>query len=443
MTPPVFTRNDYAADMLISQMRSRDLTGLFSYTLRWLLIAAVIGCLAGSASAFFLISLEAVTGWRTGHPGITWFLPLAGLFIGWLYHRYGGEVVRGNNQLIEEIQNPRKIIPLIMAPLVYLGTVITHLFGGSAGREGTAVQMGGAFADQLTGIFRLKARDRRIVIICGISAGFASVFGTPLAGAVFGLEVFVIGSMMYGAILPCFLSAVIADLVCRAWGAGHTLYVLPPVPEVSGPGLLLALAGGILFGLTARCFAGLTHVVSDRFSSISYPPLRPFIGGILLVLLFSFTGPRFQGLGIPVIVSAFSVQQEWYVFLLKLGLTALTLGAGFKGGEVTPLFFIGATLGSALSAILPLPPGLLAAMGFTAVFAGAANTPLACILLGIELFGSESAVYIALACVVSYLFSGHTGIYGSQVIGHSKHALLARDTGRSLSLIRKRQLPGI
>lgn len=419
----------------------RDLYFLTSFTFKWLLIALTAGVLAGSASAWFLLSLETVTGWRGQHPGLIWLLPLAGLLIGCMYHFYGKEVVKGNNQLIEEIQNPRKIIPLVMAPLVYLGTVITHLFGGSAGREGTAVQMGGAFADQLTRVFRLRSRDRKVVLICGISAGFASVFGTPLAGAVFGLEVFVIGSMVYGAILPCFLSAVIADLVCRAWGAGHTPYAVSMVPELGAAGILLSVAAGILFGMTARGFAGLNHFLADVFRRIQFPPLRPFAGGLLLLLLFWMIGdPRYQGLGIPAITEAFSVQQNWYVFLVKLGLTALTLGAGFKGGEVTPLFFIGATLGSALSVVFPLPVSLLAAMGLTAVFAGAANTPIACVLLGIELFGADSAVYIAIACVVSYLFSGHTGIYGSQVIGHSKLDLLVRDQNRSLLVIRQRKM---
>lgn len=434
---PVFAKKFKGSPAAVS----RDLFLLSSFTFRWLLIALVAGILAGSASAWFLLSLETVTGWRGQYPGLIWLLPLAGLLIGCMYHYYGKDVVRGNNQLIEEIQNPRKIIPLVMAPLVYLGTVITHLFGGSAGREGTAVQMGGAIADQLSRIFRLRPRDRKMLLICGISAGFASVFGTPLAGAVFGLEVFIIGSMTYGAILPCFLSALIADLVCRAWGAGHTPYAVSMVPELNGSGILLSVAAGLLFGVTARCFAGLNDFLSDMFRRIEFPPFRPFAGGVLLVVLFWLIGdPRYQGLGIPAISEAFSVQQDWYVFLIKLGLTALTLGSGFKGGEVTPLFFIGATLGSALSAFVPLPVGLLAAMGLTAVFAGAANTPIACVLLGIELFGAESAVYIALACVVSYLFSGHTGIYGSQVIGHSKHALLARDQNRSLLVLRQRKM---
>lgn len=405
----------------------KDFGLVLTSSLKWLLISFVLGSIIGSASALFLDSLNWATAYREKHLLIITFLPLAGLVIGLAYYYWGTAVVKGNNLLIEELQSPKKIIPLIMAPLIYAGTIITHLFGGSAGREGTAVQIGGAFADQLTKIFKLKPRDRKIILICGISAGFASVFGTPLAGAVFGLEVFVVGSVMYNAILPSFITAVIADYACKAWGVGHTHYAIASVPEINAINLLLSLGAGILFGLTARLFSAMNHGISKLFSKVNYPPLRPFIGGFILIALIYLIGnTRYIGLGIPVISEAFTQQEPYYTFALKLFLTALTLGAGFKGGEVTPLFFIGATLGSFLSMFIPLPYGLLAGMGFVAVFAGAANTPLACIFMGVELFGTSSGIYIALACVTAYLFSGHTGIYKSQAIGAPKHLLLKR-----------------
>ena len=411
---------------------------LLQYVLKWTFIAAIVGLLTGSASALFLILLDRLTQWREGHVWIIGFLPVAGMAIGLMYHYLGKDVVKGNNQLIEEIQNPKKVIPLIMAPLVFAGTLITHLFGGSAGREGTAVQMGGAFADQLTHLLKLKPRDRKILIICGISAGFSSVFGTPLAGAVFGLEVFIIGSMVYGAILPSFLAAIIANLVTVAWGANHIHYSVNIVPEMDAIMLICAIAAGALFGYTSRIFSILTQFIQKVFSLFSFPPVRPVVGGVILVLLFWLIGnTRYAGLGIPAILESFTQAQAWYVFLLKLVLTALTLGCGFKGGEVTPLFFIGAAFGSFLSLVMPLPVALLAAMGFAAVFAGAANTPIACILMGIELFGIESGIYIAIACVLSYLFSGHSGIYHSQMIAHSKHGLLIREQGRSLSSLKE------
>ncbi|GAB2951740.1 voltage-gated chloride channel family protein [Hymenobacter coalescens] len=418
--------------------------------LRWLLLCAVISALVGTASAGFLVALDWVTSTREAHPWLVLLLPAGGLLVGLLYHYLGQRVARGNNQLIEEIHQPRDVIPLRMAPVVLLGTLLTHLVGGSAGREGTAVQMGGALADQLTrwlpGPLRLRPRERRLLLIAGISAGFASVFGTPLAGAVFGLEVFLIGRLRYGALLPSVLAAFGADWVTRAWGVGHTPYAVPLVPALTAAGVGTALLLGLLSGLTARGFAAAVHACQGWSARlIGWAPLRPAAGGALLLALVWLLslGPvpdvaRYLGLGVPTIVAAFQAPLPWYAFGLKLLLTALTLGTGFKGGEVTPLFFIGAALGSALAPVLPLPVALLAGMGFVAVFSGAANTPLACTLMGLELFGLPSAPYLALACVVAYLTSGHGGIYGAQVIGEAKHPRYGRHVGRTLQQLRRR-----
>lgn len=407
-------------------MRRIELLGALPHLIKWLPISLIIGILAGTASAALLASLEWATDWRESHQWIIALLPIGGFLSGWIYHRFGGSVEAGNNLLLEEIHNPKDIIPFRMAPLVLLGTVLTHLFGGSAGREGTALQMGASLADQLTRILHFQGASRRILLTAGISGGFASVFGTPLAGTVFGLEVLTIGRINYDALFPSLIAAIAGNQITLLLGLHHTAYRHSPViPTITIMGLISAILAGIIFGIVARFFAQLTHKVSHLFKSkITYPPMRPFIGGVLIAVIVGLSGTtKYIGLGIPTIINSFYTQLPPWDFAAKLGLTALTLGAGFKGGEVTPLFFIGATLGNALSLFLALPTPLLAGMGFVGVFAGAANTPLASTLMGIELFGLESGIFIGVGCVVSYLFSGDSGIYTAQRMGVNKYSL--------------------
>lgn len=396
---------------------------LFPYTVRWLLLSTVVGLLAGSASAAFLLALDAATGYREAHRWIVWLMPLAGFAVGWVYLKIGQHVEAGNNLLIDEIHDPQKVVPLRMAPLILVSTVISHLFGASVGREGTAVQMGGALADQLTRLFRLDKDARRILLMSGIAAGFSSVFGTPLAGAVFALEVLAIGRLRYDALLACTVAAIVGDQTTALWGVHHTHYVAGAIPALSVWGLTAALIAGGVFGVVGMLFADGAHWLSSLMKKhVSYAPLRPLIGGVFIAAaLWYFGAWRYAGLGIPVIVESFEQQLMPWDFLSKMAFTIASLGSGFKGGEVTPLFYIGATLGNALAPLLNMPFPLLAALGFVGVFAGAANTPLACTLMAIELFGAEIGVYALVACVISYLFSGHTGIYKAQRVGQAKH----------------------
>ena len=385
--------------------------------------------MAGTASALLLrLAQLRATDVREAHRPMILLLPLAGLAVGCMYRYLGTSVEAGNNLILDEIHDPKATIPIRMTPLILIGTFVTHLFGGSAGREGTALQTGASLADQLSRPLGLMPHQRRILLMAGISAGFASVFGTPLAGAIFGIEVLAIGHLSYDAIAPCLIAAFIGEMTTRAWHVHHTIYTVTAVPGMTITGLLYATAAGAIFGLTGMAFARATHAIGRLAkSTISWAPLRPFFGGILVAAAVFATGTtRYIGLGIPTIVASFSTRLPRYAFAAKFLLTVITLGFGFKGGEVTPLFFIGATLGNALSGILPLPSSLLAGMGFVAVFAGAANTPIASTLMAVELFGAEAGAFAGIACVMSYLFSGHAGIYASQRIGANKYSVVSR-----------------
>jgi H+/Cl- antiporter ClcA len=386
------------------------------FMLKWLLIAGTVGILSGSASALFLTSLNLVTETRIQHPWLLWLLPAGGALVSLLYLMIGKDSGRGNNLIIEQIHSGNGAVPLRMAPLVFFGTLTTHLFGGSAGREGTAVQMGGSLSEWVGKLFKLQPADRKIILMCGISSGFGAVFGTPLAGTIFSLEVLAIGVISYEALLPCFIASYVGHLVTTAWGVSHTHYSIGIVPALEWLLLVKIVAASVLFGLAALLFTQLTRWLKLLFSKrITNPVFKSVIGGFIIIALVYVFGTReYLGLGIPLIQQSFQEAVSPLVFLLKTLFTAITLGTGFQGGEVTPLFVIGSTLGSALAGLLAMPIPLLTAIGFVSVFSGAAKTPIACFIMGIELFGSEAAVYLFIGCVISFLCSGRIGIYEAQ-----------------------------
>nr|WP_265525193.1 voltage-gated chloride channel family protein [Paenibacillus sp. JDR-2] len=412
---------------------------LLASLLKWIFYGGLVGILSGSASALFLASLDYATGQRLNHPWLLFLLPFGGALMSFFYWKHGKNAGKGNNLILEQIRQGQETIPFRMAPLVLLGTLLTHLFGGSAGREGTAVQMGGSFSELIGKVFKVDETDRKILLMCGISSGFGSVFGTPLAGTVFGIEVIAIGFVRYQAILPCFIASFVGHLVTTAWGIHHIHYAMGKVPDLTAIVVIKVVFASIIFGLASIMFSELTHWLKKTFSKLfKNPVIKTFIGGVVVIVLVYLLGTReYLGLGIPLLQDSFEYPVAPLAFLWKTIFTALTLGAGFQGGEVTPLFVIGATLGNALAGLLHLAAPFLAGLGFIAVFSGATNTPIACFIMGIELFGSEGALYMFMACMISYLFSGHTGIYTSQQIGISKSRLHLIPENATLASIRE------
>lgn len=383
----------------------------------WIALGCVVGLASGAASALFLYLLEHATSERSRHQWLVYLLPIAGLVVGLVYERFGQSIVGGNDLVIDTIHDDGPRLPLRMAPMVLIGTLLTHLFGGSAGREGTAVQMGASLADALLDRLRLRGSLRRQLLAAGVAGGFGSVFGTPIAGALFGLEFVVRGRIEYRASLPALTAAVVGDLTARALGVRHAEYPSPEAlalsPLVLGKWLVFALA----LSLVTRVFVELTHFLKQR-ARLLLPrlPMRLFAGGVCVVLGFVAVGTSdYLGLGVPMIVRAFTDPElPAYAFALKILFTAVTLGAGFLGGEVTPLFFVGATLGNVLARALGLPLELGAGVGLSAVFGAAANTPLALSVMAVELLGGHLFPHAAIVCVLCYWLSGSRGIYGAQ-----------------------------
>ena len=380
--------------------------------LEWCFYAFLSGLLSGLAASIFLITLDQITAFRFEHPEWVYGLPLGGLLIGLVDHYYGRSIAPGTSLILDEIHDPKKVTPLRMAPFLYFYTLTTHLFGGSAGREGAAVQMGASLSDQLSKVFPIDHQERKILLVAGAGAGFAAALGAPFAGIFFGMELIHTGKIKPFAIVECTIASLVAITVSHLMGAPHVHFPHFEVPYTFHALLWTALVS-VLFAILVRLFFSSTHLVESNFKKwIQYPPLKPLVGGVLLVLFFKgFHLELFEGLGIETILRSFQEPMPASFPFLKIALTALTLGVGFKGGEFVPLLFIGATAGACLSGFSHLDTPLLAALGCVALFGAASKTPFSCSILAMELFGWKIAPFAFLACYLSTYFSGRKTIY--------------------------------
>lgn len=432
---------------------------------RWAALGAASGVLAGLACWAFLTALDRATEARLDHGWLVWLLPVAGLAVGGAYHWFGGRAGEGSALLLDEIHRPAAWVPRRMAPMVAVGTVVSHLFGASVGREGTALQMSGSLTDWLARALGLDREDRRILLTASLGAGFGAVFGVPLAGLAFGLEVQRVSwtrhlhpaeplgspevarrsarrSVWAHLVVATAVGSLVGDLVVRSLGYHHGDQ---PVVHVAIDAALLAraAAAGVAFGLVALAFTEATDVVRAGFRrAVRWAPARPAAGGVLVLAGVALVGRDHLGLSLPLLDDAvLGDGVSFSVPMLKLAFTAVCLGSGFVGGEVTPLFVIGATTGAALAPALGLPPLVGAALGFVAVFGSAANTPIACTLMAFELFGVGVVPPAAIACAVAFACSGRRGIYPAQRRTHGHGSIAVHELPSLFARLRPRRPP--
>ncbi len=414
----------------------------FALTLmKWIFWGSIIGIVVGSTSALLLSVNDFLTQVREKNPSTLLLLPVGGIVIGYLYQYHGNNSRKGNDLIIEHIHHGQGQIPLRMGPIVFISTFITHLLGGSTGREGAAIQMGTSIAEAVNRIFKVDKIDRRILIMSGISGGFGSAFGTPLAGTIFGMEIISLGKMKYEAFIPCFVSSLVGHLVSEAWGVEHEHHIIKSIPELTGLTFIKVIATAIIFSFASVLYSQIRHGIkmfSEKY--MKNLMIRAAVGGLIIIALTYLLGTRdYLGRGLPIINEAFEGHVSPLAFLNKIIFTAVTMGTGFRGGEVIPLFFVGSTLGNALSALVDLPTSFLAALGLIAVFSGASNAPIACFIFSVESFEGKGIIFFFMVCLISYIFSGHHGIYAAQKIYEPKSRLLSLPEGETISKIEQKK----
>lgn len=387
--------------------------------IKWSMLAVVVGIIGGVTGSLFHLSIDAVTELRIKHSFFIYLLPLGGLLLALIYRLFNKSGKLDTNRVLTALYSEEKI-PFVMAPLIFISTVMTHLLGGSAGREGAALQLGGSIGYNLGRLFRLK--NIRIIVMSGMSAVFAALFGTPLTAAIFSLEVANVGIMHYAGFFPCVLSSITAVQISRYFNIQPIKFTGIEFGTVTGDLIIKIILLAVLCALVSILFC--TALKETEYLMSKYIPnnlLRGFVGGVILVFLTMISGTTdYNGAGMDIVAGAVGGNARPEAFLMKIIFTAVTIAAGFKGGEIVPTFFIGATFGCSIAGILGIDPSVAAAIGFVALFCAVVNCPVAAIFLAIEIFGIEGLLLFAIACSVSYMMSGRFGLYGSQKIIYSK-----------------------
>ena len=402
----------------------RQLTDCLSYFFKWMIVASVIGIVGGLVGILFHKGIEEVTLFRESHGWMLCLLPFAGLLIVFLYHCAGMKNDRGTNLVLDSVHTQQQV-PFRMTLLILAGTILTHLCGGSAGREGAALQIGGSLGSTFGKLIRFQERDRRILVMCGMSAVFTAMFGTPITAAVFSMEVVSVGILYYGAFVPCITSAAVAYSLMDFLGAHATRYTLDTEYVFSIPLFLKIVLLAILCGLLGIVLCMALHKTSHiSKEKIPNDYIRIFAGGVIIILLTLLVGNNYyNGAGGNLIETALHGEMPHAAFLWKIIFTAVTMGMGYKGGEIVPTLFIGAAFGNFIGPILGIDVSLAAAVCMVALFCAVVNCPIASLLLALEVFGRADLLLFAAACGVSYFFSGYYSLYSSQTIVYDKTGL--------------------
>lgn len=388
---------------------------------KWIILAGITGFTGGITGTLFHLSVDKATEFRLINDWIIWFLPLGGVAIAILYKLFKINDSAGTNQIIDSIRTNGNV-PIRLTPLIFISTVITHLFGGSAGREGAALQLGGSIGSFTGKIFHLDEKDMHLIVLCGMSSVFSALFGTPLTATIFSMEVISVGVIYYSSLVPCLFSSLIAYKVSAYLGIEPIHYTLNFIPETSFRAMALTtILAAMCAGLSILFCIAIHKTEYFMKHKIKNNYLRGFLGGLVIVILtFSLDTRDYNGAGMNIIGNAINGTTKPDAFLLKIVFTAITIGAGFKGGEIIPTFFIGSTFGCLIGGLLGMDPGFSAAVGLISLFCGVVNCPVASIILSIELFGSKGILLFAISCSVSYVLSGYYSIYSSQKIMYSK-----------------------